>query len=411
MYSRFDRELNAPMNEVSRRTLAVLGSTGSVGCNTLEVAHLQNDHFSVRGLSARSNVQLLFEQVQKFRPELVAVENIAAATELENRLASEGLAATKVLKGVTAATKLVEELSPDVVMAAIVGSAGLYSALRAVELGGCVLIANKEPLVMAGHLFQQAAKQSGATLLPVDSEHNAVFQCIAGADLAGQSISKIVLTASGGPFFRHAELPRWPTLSEVTPEQAIAHPNWTMGAKISVDSATMMNKGLEVIEACHLFELPVKKVSVLLHPQSVVHAIVNFIDGSSVAQMGLPDMRVPIAYAMSWPQRFESGVSNISLAEVGSLTFREPDFDCMPCLGLARDVAKEESPVLATTLNAANEIAVEAFLKGNLSFVKIPEVIAKVLGDCNGNPGIDVETLIRVDNDVRKQTLDLVHSR
>jgi 1-deoxy-D-xylulose-5-phosphate reductoisomerase len=394
---------------ISSRTIVVLGSTGSVGCNTLDVAYLQKDHFSVQGLSARSNINLLFEQIQKFQPQLVAVENVAAGTELDNRLVSEGLTATKVLKGVSAATKLVEELCPDVVMAAIVGSAGLHSALRAVELGGAVLIANKEPLVMAGHLFQQAAKQSGATLLPVDSEHNAVFQCIAGADLAGQPVSRIVLTASGGPFFRKAELPRWSSLSEVTPDQAIAHPNWTMGAKISVDSATMMNKGLEIIEACHLFELPVEKIDVLLHPQSVVHAIVNFIDGSSVAQMGLPDMRVPIAYAMSWPYRFESGVSNISLAEVGSLTFREPDYQCMPCLGLARDVAKEESPVLATTLNAANEIAVDAFLQGNLSFIKIPEVIAKVLGDCNGNPGNDVETLIRVDNDVRKQTLDLVH--
>jgi 1-deoxy-D-xylulose-5-phosphate reductoisomerase len=397
------------MSVIINRSLVVLGSTGSVGCNTLDVARHQANSFSVKGLSARANVNLLFEQIQVFRPQLVAVENVAAATVLEDRLISEGLTSTKVLKGEHAATKLVEELRPDVVMAAIVGSAGLYSALRAVELGGTVLIANKEPLVMAGHLFQQAVKQSGATLLPVDSEHNAVFQCIAGSDVVDQPISEIVLTASGGPFFREDELPSWASLSDITPEQAIAHPNWSMGAKISVDSATMMNKGLEVIEACHLFELPVEKISVLLHPQSVVHGIVNFIDGSSIAQMGLPDMRVPIAYAMSWPHRFDSGVANISLAEVGQLTFRDPDYQCMPCLTLARDVAEEQSPVLATALNAANEVAVEAFLAGNLSFGKIPEVIAKVLGDRNGNPANDVETLIRVDYDVRKQVLDLVH--
>jgi 1-deoxy-D-xylulose-5-phosphate reductoisomerase len=402
------RLAGASTEEASQRSLIVLGSTGSVGCNTLDVARRHADQYSVVGLSARSNVDRLLEQIRLFRPEFAAVENVEAGANLEQVLTSEGLSGTKVLTGANAATTLLEELKADVVMAAIVGSAGLHSAFRAVELGLTVLIANKEPLVMAGHLFKQAAKQSGAMLLPVDSEHNAVFQCVAGANAVDQSVSKIVLTASGGPFFRAAKLPSWASLAGITPEQAVAHPNWNMGAKISVDSATMMNKGLELIEACNLFDLPVDKVEILLHPQSVVHAMVHFVDGSSIAQMGLPDMRVPIAHAMAWPHRFESGVSNISLAEVGQLTFREPDYQCMPCLRLARDVAKEQSPVLATKLNAANEVAVEAFLAGKLPFVKIPEVIAKVLDDGNGNRADDMETLIGIDYEARRQASQLV---
>ena len=388
------------MNAGKQRRLVVLGSTGSVGRNTLEVAGLHPELYQVAGLSVRSNTDVLIQQLERYRPAVVAVEDEQAGKGLQNLLDKEGLQ-TRLICGQDAATRLVEELQPDLVMAAIVGSAGLRSALCAVELGKTVMVANKEPLVMAGHLFKQAAADSGARILPVDSEHNAIFQCVMGVEQFDKEVRDIILTASGGPFFRGDKPQSWNALADVTPDQAIAHPNWNMGAKISVDSATMMNKGLEIIEASHLFDLDVSHISVMLHPQSVVHSVVNFVDGSSLAQMGLPDMRVPIANAMAWPGRHESGVEPVSLAEVGSLDFRIPDYEQMPCLRLARDVAQDGSPVLATSLNAANEIAVAAFLDGRLAFTGIPEVIAKVLDDCNGNQANDVETLIEVDKTAR----------
>lgn len=359
------------------RGVAILGSTGSIGCSTLDVVARHPDRYRVVALAARRQVDLLFEQCMQHRPQLAAMLDPRCADELRTRLATAGVACDiqSGPEGMDAVARMAEA---DTVMAAIVGAAGLAPTLAAVRAGKTVLLANKEALVMAGGLFLDAVRRHGATLLPIDSEHNAVFQCLpAGFDRDAsddRGVRRVLLTASGGPF--RTMLPEH--LAAVTPEQACAHPNWVMGRKISVDSATMMNKGLEVIEAHWLFGLPASRIEVVIHPQSVIHSMVEYVDGSVLAQLGNPDMRTPIAHALAYPERIASGVDFLELARGATLTFEAPDLRRFPCLGLAYD-ALAAGGVAPIALNAANECAVERFLAGGLRFDRIAEVIENVL--------------------------------
>jgi 1-deoxy-D-xylulose-5-phosphate reductoisomerase len=356
--------------------VAILGSTGSIGLSTLDVVRRHPDRFRVVALAARSNGARLLEQCLEFRPFVAALAESAAADGLRQELARHECA-TRVLAGeagLEAAASLPEAAQ---VMAAIVGAAGLKPTLAAAAAGKRVLLANKESLVCAGRLLMEAVRRSGAELVPIDSEHNAVFQCLPQPAVAGTraaGVRRIVLTASGGPLRGCSP----EALEAVTPEQAVAHPNWSMGRKISVDSATLMNKGLELIEACWLFGVGPSVVDVVVHPQSVVHSMVEYTDGSVLAQLGNPDMRTPIAHAMGWPDRIESGVKSLDLVEVGRLDFEAPDLERFPCLRLAREAA-EAGGTAPAVLNAANEVAVAAFLEGRLNFTGIAGVIDSVL--------------------------------
>ena len=356
--------------------VAILGSTGSIGLSTLDVVRRHPDRFRVVALAARSNGARLLEQCLEFRPFVAALAESAAADGLRQEL-DRHECATRVLAGqagLEAAASLPEAAQ---VMAAIVGAAGLKPTLAAAAAGKRVLLANKESLVCAGRLLMEAVCRSGAELVPIDSEHNAVFQCLPQPAVAGTraaGVRRIVLTASGGPLRGCSP----EALEAVTPEQAVAHPNWSMGRKISVDSATLMNKGLELIEACWLFGVGPSVVDVVVHPQSVVHSMVEYTDGSVLAQLGNPDMRTPIAHAMGWPDRIESGVKSLDLVEVGRLDFETPDLERFPCLRLAREAA-EAGGTAPAVLNAANEVAVAAFLEGRLNFTGIAGVIDSVL--------------------------------
>jgi len=354
--------------------LAVLGSTGTIGENTLAVAAAHPDRFRVVALAARSNFEAMLEQCRRFRPVLAALLDRAAAARLAERLAQEGIA-TRVQSGPESMTAVATLPEADLVMAAIVGAAGLAPTLAAAAAGKRLLLANKEALVLAGTLLIDAARKSGATLLPIDSEHNAIFQCLPqGRVPAERGVRRILLTASGGPFLKT----RREELAAVTPEQAVRHPNWRMGPKISVDSATLMNKGLELIEACHLFAVLPSQVEVIIHPQSIVHSLVEFDDGSVLAQLSHPDMRVPIAHALGFPDRIASGVPPLDLVQLGRLSFEEPDLERFPCLKLAVDAARAGGTAPAV-LNAANEVAVAAFLARRLNFDGIAAVIESVL--------------------------------
>jgi 1-deoxy-D-xylulose-5-phosphate reductoisomerase len=356
--------------------VAILGSTGSIGLSTLDVVRRHPDRFRVVALAARSNGARLLEQCLEFRPFVAALAESAAADGLRQEL-DRHECATRVLAGeagLEAAASLPEAAQ---VMAAIVGAAGLKPTLAAAAAGKRVLLANKESLVCAGRLLMEAVRRSGAELVPIDSEHNAVFQCLPQPAVAGTraaGVRRIVLTASGGPLRGCSP----EALEAVTPEQAVAHPNWSMGRKISVDSATLMNKGLELIEACWLFGVGPSVVDVVVHPQSVIHSMVEYTDGSVLAQLGNPDMRTPIAHAMGWPDRIESGVKSLDLVEVGRLDFEAPDLERFPCLRLAREAA-EAGGTAPAVLNAANEVAVAAFLEGRLNFTGIAGVIDSVL--------------------------------
>jgi 1-deoxy-D-xylulose-5-phosphate reductoisomerase len=356
--------------------LAILGSTGTIGAATLDVAARHPDRVRIVALAAHSNRESLFAQVERHRPECAALVDRGAAAQLAQQVAAAGLP-TRVLSGADALATIATLPEVDAVMAAIVGAAGLASTLAAAGAGKRVLLANKEALVLAGPLLIDCARRSGATILPIDSEHNAIFQCLPAGSVTGRApagVARVVLTASGGPFLRT----RSEELATATPEQAVAHPNWRMGPKISVDSATLMNKGLELIEACHLFGVGVDAVRVVIHPQSIVHALVEFADGSVLAQMSQPDMRVPIAHALGWPGRIESGVAAVDLLQIGKLSFEDPDFERFPCLGLAQSAARAGGTMPAV-LNAANEVAVAAFLGGRLNFAGIAAVIESVL--------------------------------
>lgn len=365
----------------SVQRITVLGATGSIGLSTLDVLGRHPDRFEVFALTAHRQIDALFEQCLRFAPRYAVLGEEGAAAELRRRLRETG-SRVEVLAGPAALAEVSAHPDVDAVMAAIVGAAGLQPTLAAAHAGKKVLLANKEALVLSGRLFIDAVAASGAVLLPIDSEHNAVFQALPAdyrRDPAACGVRRILLTASGGPF-RNTKLAE---LESVTPEQACAHPNWVMGRKISVDSATMMNKGLEVIEAHWLFGAPAECIEVVVHPQSVIHSMVEYADGSVLAQLGNPDMRTPIAHALAWPQRIEAGVRSLDLFEIARLTFERPDFERFPCLALAYR-ALAEGGAAAAVLNAANEEAVAAFLERGLAFRRISDVIAATLERAHG---------------------------
>ena len=363
--------------DVSRpQRITVLGATGSIGLSTLDVIARHPDRYQVFALSGYSRIDELLALCVRHRPAFAVVPSAEAAVRLRETLAAAGCA-TEVLEGEAGLCQVAAAAEVDAVMAAIVGAAGLRPTLAAVEAGKKVLLANKEALVMSGALFIEAVRRSGAVLLPIDSEHNAIFQCMPGDYARGLSavgVRRILLTASGGPF---RETPV-EALLDVTPEQACAHPNWSMGRKISVDSASMMNKGLELIEACWLFDAAPAKVEVVVHPQSVIHSLVDYVDGSVLAQLGNPDMRTPIANALAWPERIDSGVAPLDLFAIARLDFQAPDEQRFPCLRLARQAAEAGNSAPAV-LNAANEVAVQAFLERRIRFPEIAGMIEQVL--------------------------------
>ena len=361
---------------MKRQKLVVLGATGSIGVNTLDVVARHPDRFEVLALTANRQVEGLFEQCRRFRPRYAVLQSEEGAERLAGLL-HRAACDTTVLAGLDATEEVACHPDADTVMAAIVGAAGLRPTLAAVQAGKKVLLANKEALVMAGPVFMREVAQSGAVLLPIDSEHNAVFQSLQNdysCSLEKKGVRRILLTASGGPF---RQLPL-ESLASVTPEQACVHPNWVMGRKISVDSATMMNKGLEVIEAHWLFGAPRERIEVVIHPQSIIHSMVEYADGSVIAQLGNPDMRTPIAHALAYPERIDAGVASLDLCRIGQLSFEAPDFSRFPCLRLAYE-ALERGGSAPAVVNASNEMAVEAFLAGRLSFMRIPGIIEETL--------------------------------
>ena len=376
--------------------LVVLGATGSIGASTLDVAARHPERYRVFALTAHGSADQLARLCRRHRPRYAVLSSAAENAELRRAFAEFG---TELVFGAGALEALAAHGETDAVMAGIVGAAGLASTLAAVRAGKRVLLANKEALVMAGPLVMRAARESGAQLLPVDSEHNAVFQCFSDA----KAVRKVVLTASGGPF-RAAALD---SLKSVTPEQACAHPNWVMGRKISVDSATMMNKGLELIEARHLFGLGEERIEILIHPESIVHSLVAFEDGSMLAQLGQPDMRIPIAYTLGWPDRIRVPTPRLDLAAVARLTFATPDAGRFPALRLARD-ALREGGAAPTVLNAANEVAVGAFLAGRLGFLDIAAVVERVLERSSYRMIDELDFILSVDADARRHAEALI---
>jgi len=388
------------------RHISILGSTGSIGVNTLDVIRAHPERFKVFALTASKQVELLAKQCIEFSPALAVIGDAQGAARLTALLLEKNIR-TQVLYGPDALVTAVTDSGCDTVMAAIVGAAGLVPTLAAAKAGKRVLLANKEALVMSGHLFMQAMKSGGGELLPIDSEHNAIFQCLppqfTKAPQAALGVEELWLTASGGPF-RDTPLEQ---LTSITPAQACAHPNWVMGKKISVDSATMMNKGLEVIEAFWLFGLPLEKIKVLIHPQSVVHSMVRYVDGSVIAQLGQPDMRTPIAYGLAWPNRIEAGVAQLNLAQLAALSFSEPDLNRFPCLTLAFSAAKAGG-IAPTVLNAANEIAVAAFLDAGMPYLHIPKVVEKTLNAIQARPVESLEVILDVDAQARRVASDFI---
>ncbi|HEX2668426.1 MAG TPA: 1-deoxy-D-xylulose-5-phosphate reductoisomerase [Gammaproteobacteria bacterium] len=379
--------------------VAVLGSTGSVGVSTLDVVARHRDRFKVVALTAHRDVDGLLKQCLEHQPKLAVMVDENAAQALAKRLKESGLA-TEVRVGAGALLEAAALPEARYVMAAIVGAAGLEATLAAVRAGKRVLLANKEALVMAGPLFMDAVRAHGAELIPIDSEHNAVFQCMPGGYHAGawpRGVRRILLTASGGPFRG------WPVerLAEVTPAEACAHPTWSMGRKISVDSATMMNKGLEVIEACWLFGTGPERIEVVVHPQSVIHSMVEYDDGSVLAQLSNPDMRTPIAHGLAWPERLEAGVEPLDILARGNLDFEPPDLESFPCLRLAMQAAEagDGAPVV---LNAANEVGVAAFLEGRLAFTGIADLVATALDEVPRARCISLDDVLALDRRARK---------
>lgn len=385
--------------EPRRQAVTVLGATGSIGTSTLDVIARHPERYRVHALTAHRSREALLAQCRVHRPAVAVLDREADAAWLRARLAEAGLA-TEVESGPDALVAVAEASAVDVVMAAIVGAAGLLPTLAAVDAGKRVLLANKEALVMSGALFMEAVAKRGATLLPIDSEHNAIYQCLPvehRGGLARHGVTQLLLTASGGPFRGWSAR----ELAEVTPAQACAHPNWSMGRKISVDSATLMNKGLELIEACWLFDARPEQVQVVVHPQSVIHSMAAYSDGSVIAQLGNPDMRTPIAYGLAWPERIEAGVEALDLFQVARLDFEAPDEAAFPCLRLARE-AMAAGGTAPAVLNAANEVAVEAFLEGRLAFTGIAELVARVRDIEPIAPARDLETVLEADARARR---------
>ena len=385
------------------RYLTLLGSTGSIGESTLDVVARHPARFAVFALVARSSVDRVFEQCLAHRPRYAVLTDPVAAARLPERLRATG-STTEVLAGDAAAVEVAEAAQADTVVAAIVGAAGLAAVLGAARTGKRILLANKEALVMAGPVFLEAVRRGGATVLPVDSEHNAIFQSLPAGFVRGledHGVRRILLTASGGPFRTTAlEL-----LDKVSPDQACAHPNWVMGRKISVDSATMMNKGLEVIEAHWLFGAAGSQIEVVIHPQSVIHSMVEYADGSVLAQLGNPDMRTPIAQTLAYPERIDAGVAKFDIFKLAQFTFEEPDLARFPCLTLAYD-ALAAGGTLPATLNAANEIAVAAFLAGRLRFTRIAALVAEVMEALPARPLADIEDVLAADGEARARATE-----
>jgi 1-deoxy-D-xylulose-5-phosphate reductoisomerase len=389
----------------SHRGIAILGSTGSVGRSTLAVIALHPEEFKVAVLGAFSSWQVIVEQAKVFHPETVVLVDAEAAAQARAALREAG-SATQVESGEQALKDAVSAANVHMVMAAIVGAAGLQPTLAAVRAGKRVFLANKEALVMTGRLLMDEVRRGGAELIPIDSEHNAIFQCMPGGYLPGdaaEGVTRVILTASGGPF-RSTSAEK---MANVTPDEACAHPKWKMGRKISVDSATLMNKGLEVIEATLLFCLPESRVDVVVHPQSVVHSLVEYADGSMLAQLGAPDMRTPIAQALAWPARFASGVQSLDLVAIGQLEFEPPDHVRFPSLTLARAAARAGGTA-PTVLNAANEVAVQAFLDLRLNFVGISTVIDKVLQRLDSSPVKTLGDVLEADAAARRLAMTLI---
>lgn len=396
------------MSSIRPQQLTVLGATGSIGVSTLDVVARHPDRFTVFALTASRQWEKLQAQCLRFSPRYAVMRDETAAASLRQALKEAG-SKTEVLHGEHALVDVASHADVDAVMAAIVGAAGLAPTLAAARVGKKVLLANKEALVLSGQLFIDAVERAGATLLPIDSEHNAVFQSLPGSfrrNPGSHGVRRVLLTASGGPF-RETPLSQ---LEQVTPEQACAHPNWVMGRKISVDSATMMNKGLEVIEAHWLFGVPAERIEVVVHPQSVIHSMVDYEDGSVLAQLGNPDMRTPIAHALAWPDRIDSGVKALDLFEVARMTFERPDFSRFPCLALAYE-ALRAGGAAAAVLNAANEEAVAAFLERRIGFLQIPEVIAACMERAGALTVDSLESVLAADACAREYARNEIRLR
>ena len=382
------------------KTLVILGSTGSIGTNTLDIIDRFPGEFQVAGLTAGSNHKALEEQIRKYRPRMAALANEAAADGLRRRCSGLGV---DILAGSEGVTEVAQASEADVVISAIVGGAGLVPTLAAIKSGKTIALANKEPMVMAGKLMTDEARRHGVAILPVDSEHSAIFQSLVGH--RRRDVKRIILTASGGPLW---DCPA-ADLREVTPERALQHPNWKMGAKITIDSATLMNKGLEVIEARWLFDIPESRIDVLVHRESIIHSLVEYEDRSVIAQLGLPDMRTPISYAMRYPERMALDLPSLDLTEIGRLTFFKPDHGRFPCLKLGYE-ALGIGGTMPAAMNAANEIAVDAFLHGGIRFPDIAEIIDSTMQAHAARDMDSLETALEADRSAREKAESLVHA-
>jgi 1-deoxy-D-xylulose-5-phosphate reductoisomerase len=382
-----------------KKGICILGATGSIGVSTLDVVARHAHLYKVIALTANTNITDLYEQCVTHHPEVVVVVNETKAAEFKEQLKNSPVADIQVLSGAAALEYVATLDNVDSVMAAIVGAAGLLPSLAAAKAGKTILLANKEALVMSGAIFMDAVEKSGAQLLPIDSEHNAIFQCMPAGYTSGaqaKGVRRILLTASGGPF-RQLPIEK---MVDVTPAQAVAHPNWDMGRKISVDSATMMNKGLEMIEACLLFDMKPEQIQIVIHPQSVIHSMVDYVDGTVLAQMGNPDMRIPIAYSLAWPERFDSGVAPLNIFDVARMDFEEPNLQRFPCLRLAYQ-AINAGGIMPTVLNAANEIAVEAFLNEQLRFTDIAVIIERTMAKFEATVADSLSLILDADAQAR----------
>ncbi len=394
--------------QASRETVAVFGSTGSIGTSTLDVLERNQARYQVTALTANTNVELIFQQCLKFKPATAAMAQPEAAVALAQRLKAAN-SSTTVINSTDALSQIAADPSVQTVMASIVGFAGLQPTITAARHGKRILLANKEAMVVAGELLNEAARESGASIIPVDSEHNAIFQCLPESNRCDPvktlhgGVSSLVLTASGGPFRKYTE----EQMQSVTVEQALSHPNWEMGQKVTIDSATLMNKGLEVIEASYLFGVDESQIEVLVHPESTVHSMVRFADGSVLAQLGQADMRTPIANALAWPDRIDAGVEPLDFIRLGSLHFEAPDMQRFPCLALARQALRQGNGATGV-LNAANEVAVEQFVTGRIGFTDISRINAHALQNYTGAVPENIEDLFRLDHSVRQFALEYI---
>lgn len=384
------------------KNIVILGSTGSIGTNTLDIVDRFPDEFRVVGLTAGSNDEKLEEQVLKYRPRMVALAHDAAATKLRERVTGTAVD-VEVLGGIDGITRVAQASEAELVISSIVGAAGLVPTLAAITSGKHIALANKEPMVMAGKLMQAEARKHGVRIFPVDSEHSAIFQSMEGH--RRQDIHRVILTASGGPLWEFSRA----QLADVTPERALQHPNWKMGEKITIDSATLMNKGLEIIEARWLFDIPETQIDVLIHRESIIHSLVEYTDRSVIAQLGLPDMRTPISYAMRYPERMPLALPSLDLAEIGRLTFFTPDHDRFPCLRLGYE-ALRIGGTMPATMNAANEVAVEAFLHGGIRFVDIPDIIQSTMEAHTPREFDSLGPALEADRSAREKAESLVHA-